>query len=198
MRRKGKSKGKGNPATRGGKGRCGTFLAEIVGNTPLEHVFKGKAFGKGGKRGQKSSGKGLGQSTNPRGRDGKVMECFDCGSAEHLKGDPRCPGRAAALHWYNAAPATHQTSTSSTHEPSSIGHRPNDGAEEISPLTALRLGLSEPQQGPEVVLMMDNEPSTSSYGNTDQAWADIAVQMSQLRAEHEWQQEVWWQDPDPG
>ena len=54
----------------------------------------------------------------------------------------------------------------------------------------MRLGLSEPQ--PEIVLMM-NAPSASSHEDTGQAWADLAVQRSQLRAEHERQQEVWWQ-----
>ena len=54
---------------------------------------RGRSKGKGKGRPKLSSGKGKGRRTNPRGKNGSVMECFDCGSTFHLQKD--CPGKGA-------------------------------------------------------------------------------------------------------
>ena len=43
-------------------------------------------------RGQRTPGKGKGRRSNPKGPDGQLMRCFECGSTEHLAGS--CPRRA--------------------------------------------------------------------------------------------------------
>ena len=49
----------------------------------MEQIFKCKAKGKG-------FGKGFGRrSGNPKGKDGELLKCHNCGGAEHLVA--RCP-----------------------------------------------------------------------------------------------------------
>ena len=46
-----------------------------------------------------TSGKGKGRRGNPKGADGNVLKCFDCGSTEHLRAE--CPqrGKNAQVHF---------------------------------------------------------------------------------------------------
>ena len=84
-RTKGKGRGSGK-----GKGRF-SFLAEMT-DRDVEDIFyggKGKNKGKNGKGKRRSSGKGFGRTTNPRGRDGTVMTCSICGSEAHFRA--QCP-----------------------------------------------------------------------------------------------------------
>ena len=56
----------------------------------------------------KSSGKGgFGRQQSPTGPDGKIMECWDCGSTQHLSDDPRCPnnGQGKGKGGYHVNPA---------------------------------------------------------------------------------------------
>ena len=73
-----KKYGTHTPRQSGWKGRANAYVADW--DTELEPDFflnKGKF--------KKSSGKGMGRSgTNPRGKDGKILECHSCGSTEHL------------------------------------------------------------------------------------------------------------------
>ena len=65
---KGKGKGKG-------KGfNAGAFLANMS-DDEVDQVFayKGKGKGKGKSKGKRSSGKGLGRKTNPKGPDGSIL-----------------------------------------------------------------------------------------------------------------------------
>ena len=67
-----------------GKGRGYTYLGMLEPHD-MEQIFKGKAKGKG-------SGKGFGRrSGNPKGKDGEVLKCHNCGSTEHLAA--RCTQR---------------------------------------------------------------------------------------------------------
>ena len=98
IRRKGKGKfrkqgGKGvrprYPSRKGkGKGSVQHFLAE------LEFDPESCFYAKGGRKGTsaRSSGRGFGRKSNPRGPDGSTMKCHICGSEEHLRRD--CPQNA--------------------------------------------------------------------------------------------------------
>ena len=105
---KGKGKGKRHRDRFRGKGGYYTYLAGLP-NEEVESMYKGmskaKGRGKGKKpdgtyweeqtyynRSSKSSGKGgFGRQQNPTGPDGKTMECWDCGSTQHLSKDSRYP-----------------------------------------------------------------------------------------------------------
>ena len=92
FRRTMKGKGKGKSGKRvSGKG-VSTFTMNLTDEEYEEMYFgKGKGKGKGKSKGKRSSGKGAGRKGNPKGRDGRVMECFTpgCGSTTHLQRD--CP-----------------------------------------------------------------------------------------------------------
>ena len=95
VRGKGKSKGKGRLPTHGHRS-VNTFLTNIHAAGQTSSVFFGKSKGKG-KKG-KSSGLGFGRRKNPKGKDGKTMECHNCGSDEHLIRDcPKQPTSSGTL-----------------------------------------------------------------------------------------------------
>ena len=125
---KGKRKGKGKGDRGGfrGKGGYHTYLAGLP-NEEVESLYKGMAKAKGRGKGKgkkpdgtywgeqtyynrssKSSGKGgFGRQQNPTGPDGNTMECWDCGSTQHLSKDPRCPnkGQGKGKGGYHVNPA---------------------------------------------------------------------------------------------
>eukprot|EP00438_Fugacium_kawagutii_P035880 Skav204682 [mRNA] locus=scaffold1284:96116:106049:- [translate_table: standard] len=91
---RGKGKGKkGNSAFTVGKGKgkkgkhhITAMLAEMD-DVEVQQALP--AF-----RGSRSPGKGKGRKSNPRGPDGQIMRCFECGSTDHLAGS--CPRRASS------------------------------------------------------------------------------------------------------
>ena len=97
---KGKGKGKGKRMT--GKGI--TNYVETLNDAEYEETFfGGKGSGKGRPR---TSGKGKGGRTNPKGKDGQTMKCHGCGSEFHLKREcPRNGGKGNS----NRGPATLHT-----------------------------------------------------------------------------------------
>ena len=93
VRRKGKGKGKDKGH---GKGkRVGAYLAGLS-DTEVDGIFFGKAGGKKGgskgfHKGKCSTGFGKGRRGNPKDSSGNTMECFICGSTDHLR--DHCPNR---------------------------------------------------------------------------------------------------------
>jgi len=91
VKRKGKGKGRG-------KSRF-SFLSTMPDEEYDSMFYGGKGNSKGKRR---SSGKGKGRRTNPRGRDGQIMTCGICGSETHFRAE--CPnntqqqGAGAAAH----------------------------------------------------------------------------------------------------
>ena len=88
--KKGKGRGKGRLT---GKGIT-AWIAGLSDDEYEETLFgRGRGKGKGKRKGTRSSGKGAGRRMNPRGKDGKIMECLGnngrCKSQYHLKRD--CP-----------------------------------------------------------------------------------------------------------
>ena len=92
FRRRMKGKGKGKSGKRmTGKG-IAAFTMKLNDEDYEELYFgKGKGKGKGKSKGIRSSGKGFGRKENPKGKDGRTMECYTpgCGSTTHLARD--CP-----------------------------------------------------------------------------------------------------------
>lgn len=103
--RKGKGKGSkgkgkhGHPtyAVGKGKGQKGKhpITALLADVSDMEVQLALPAF-----RGQRTPGKGKGRKGTPKGPDGTVMRCYECGSTEHLAG--ACPRR----HGGGGAPST--------------------------------------------------------------------------------------------
>ena len=77
-------------------------VADLTDDAYEETFFgKGRGKGRGKGKGKRSSGKGMRNGRNPRGRDAAVMKCYGnggtCGSETHLKRDcPHKTGRAAS------------------------------------------------------------------------------------------------------
>jgi hypothetical protein len=82
IRRKGKGKGK----------HSGFYLSNLNDQEIEEMFFKGSKGSKG--KGKRSTGKGQGRRTNPKGPDGQIMKCRKCGSAEHFQKE--CPQNQGA------------------------------------------------------------------------------------------------------
>ena len=85
--RKSKGKGKGKGYSNRARGPQRTlFFVE-----PEEQVEALAYLSSKGKGGNTSGKGGFGRKGNPIGRDGKQMECFECGSTEHLA--EKCPNK---------------------------------------------------------------------------------------------------------
>ena len=72
-------KGQGKQPRKGarlsGKGIT-AYVADLTDDAYEETFFgKGRGKGRGKVKGKRSSGKGMGNSRNPRGRDGAIMKC---------------------------------------------------------------------------------------------------------------------------
>ena len=69
------------------------YVAALSDDAYEELFFggRGRSKGKGKGRPRQSSGKGKGRRQNPRDKNGRAMECHDCGSTQHLKRE--CPGK---------------------------------------------------------------------------------------------------------
>ena len=99
-----KGKGKGKCASAKGISTYATNLSDY----DYQETFygKGKSKGRGKLKGVRSSGKGAGRRTNPRGKDGQIMKCLgsnrQCGSIEHLVRD--CPHEAGRNAGAQASP----------------------------------------------------------------------------------------------
>ena len=89
---KGKGRGRGGRRRLTGRG-IRAYVAALSDDAYEELFFggRGRSKGKGKGRPRLSSGKGKGRRTNPRGKNGSVMECFECGSRTRLRRD--CPGK---------------------------------------------------------------------------------------------------------
>ena len=95
FRRRMKGKGRGKKRYTGKA--ISTYAATYTDDEYEEFFYgRGKGKGKGKKYGKRSSGKGGGRRTNPRGKDGQIMRCYGkkpngkkCNSTDHLARD--CP-----------------------------------------------------------------------------------------------------------
>ena len=76
----------GQPKGEGKGKRAGAYLASLTDDEAIVLFKGGKGKGKGKNR---SSGKGKGGKKNPLGRDGRTMECWECGGDDHMAQE--CP-----------------------------------------------------------------------------------------------------------
>ena len=124
MKRKGKGKGK----------HPGFFLQHLT-DQEVEQTFFGKGpKGRGKGKGKRSTGKGRGRRQNPKGPDGKIMTCRQCGSTEHFQKE--CPRNQSSSSSGGPGPGA----------PNFFTHDSSEG-----PLTSL---LNQAQRSRESVFMI--------------------------------------------
>ena len=109
------SKGKGETRL-SGKG-VGMFTLSMSDEEYDDVYFggKGKGNGRGNSRRIRSTGKGGGRKTNPKGRDGNIMKCYTpgCNSIHHLRRNcPMGQGRGQPSHRGPPPPTTTTTAIS--------------------------------------------------------------------------------------
>ena len=80
-------KGKGKAKIQSTSQNAGAYLASLSDHEVASMFPMAK-----GRNWRKSSGKGKGRRGNPRGKNGEVMKCHQCGSTEHLVN--KCPQRS--------------------------------------------------------------------------------------------------------
>ena len=178
LRKRGfKGKGKGKPKGHPGKGKPGvvsstSYLADLSDHE-MQSLFP--AAVSHGRHWRKSTGKGgKGRRGNPRGTDGRQMQCHSCGSLDHLVA--KCPRRQPQQDRPNLFVYTNPAPILSTN-PS----QPQPGA--ISSATIL-------------MVTPGDEPTGESQSSQNDAWQN--ARMPQLpRRSTEAQSQVAWSNYRP-
>jgi len=92
----------------------------------------------------RSSGKGFGRKTNPRGKDGKIMTCHNCGSEDHFKSE--CP---QSSHLVRRSGKGRRGKGKGGHGPTFLSHMPSPEsmlAGSASPASSAQPAASIPVQ----------------------------------------------------
>ena len=170
---KGKSKGKGKVFGKGNYGAptAGAYLATLT-DTHVEQVFAIK-----GGKGKRSSGKGFGKSgqTNPKGPDGRPLECHECGSDTHLVA--QCTARQNRERAHLAVEDNH---------PSWTGFAINNAEEQSQSLTA------DIDVGPISDMLVFMTRETTAVPSDPSSNATVPVgQPTSLEASSSWQSPTW-------
>ena len=191
LRRKGKGTGKGQAKYGKGKGSVPHYLASLDGHQAEQlfaafrrkgkgkgNISKGKGQGQAALMSNSSTGKGRGRKTNPRGPDGRIMECHGCGATDHLIAN--CPNRGTTAHL-----AADATSTSTA--------LPSNGQMVAlsSPLDGIMPAASRPGQ---LIFMVNSDASSSFTSGWERIDPSLQPSTSSQVPVHT---DPWWTGADP-